>query len=164
MYGVTSIARRGSLSIGYRFIRLWHPRTHGRLATAKRIPFRCHTDPVFCMGEGDNQTQMIETLLIVGIVGIVAAPLLLYRKTDNTKWLEFRDAAEECLTRYKGDDKKTVEMLVKRFGELCMQIAACTSYWDSKRGMLLAKEATRITMELQRRGFMEKSRKVSDEN
>ena len=110
------------------------------------------------------QTQMIETLLIVVIVGIVAAPLLLYRKTDNTKWLEFRDAAEECLTRYKGDDKKTVEMLVKRFGDLCMQIAACTSYWDSKRGMLLAKEATRITMELQRRGFMEKSRKVSDEN
>ena len=116
------------------------------------------------MGEGDNQTQMIETLLIVVIVGIVAAPLLLYRKTDNTQWLEFRDAAEECLTRYKGDDKKTVEMLVKRFGELCMQIAACTSYWDSKRGMLLAKEATRITMELQRRGFMEKSREVSHEN
>ena len=50
------------------------------------------------MGVGDNQTQMIETLLIVVIVGIVAAPLLLYRKTDNTQWLAFRDAAEECLS------------------------------------------------------------------
>ena len=85
-------------------------------------------------------------------------------EATNTKWLEFRDAAEECLTRYKGDDKKTVEMLVRLFGDLCVQIAAYTSYWDSKRGMLLAKEATRITMELQRRGFMEKSREVSDAN
>ena len=102
---------------------------------------------------------MIDIVIIIGIVLIALAPLLLYRKTDNTKWLQFKAVAEERLTRYEDDDKKIVKMLVKRFGELCIQIAACTSVWDSKRGLILANEATRITMQLKRRGFMKKTRK-----
>ena len=111
------------------------------------------------MGEGNDQTQMIETIFIIGIALIALAPLLLYRKTDNTKWLEFKAVAEERLTRYEDDDKKIVKMLVKQFGELCIQIAACTSLWDSKRGQILANEATWITMQLKKRGFMKKTRK-----
>ena len=101
---------------------------------------------------------MTETFFIVAVALVALAPLLLYRKTDNTEWLRFKAIAEERLTRYEGDDKETVEMLVRWFGDLCVQIAACTSYWDSKWGNLLAKEATHITMELSRRGFMEKTR------
>ena len=102
---------------------------------------------------------MIDIVIIIGIALVALAPLLLYRKTDNTKWLQFKAVAEERLTRYEDDDKKIVEMLVKWFGELCIQIAACTSVWDSKRGLILANEATRITMQLKKRGFMKKTRK-----
>ena len=102
---------------------------------------------------------MIDIVIIIGIALVALAPLLLYRKTDNTKWLKLKAVAEEQLTRYEDDDKKIVEMFVKRFGELCIQIAACTSYWDSKRGQILANEATRITMQLKKRGFMKKTRK-----
>ena len=102
---------------------------------------------------------MIETIFIIGIALVALAPLLLYRKTDNTQWLQLKAVAEERLTRYEDDDKEIIEMLVKRFGELCIQIAACTSLWDSKRGQILANEATWITMQLKKRGFMEKTRK-----
>ena len=102
---------------------------------------------------------MIDLIVIIGIVLIATAPLLLFRKTDNTRWLKLKQVAEERLTRYEGDDKKIVEMLVNRFGELCIEIAACTSHWDSKHGQILANEATRITMQLKRRGFMKKTRK-----
>ena len=101
---------------------------------------------------------MIETLIGVGFFLIALAPLLLYRKTDNTKWLECKILAEEHLARYEGQDKESVAELVRLFGELCVQIAACTSVWDSKRGSLLAREATQITIELKNRGFMEKTR------
>ena len=101
----------------------------------------------------------MDLIVIISIVLIAAAPLLLFRKTDNTKWLKLKQVAEERLTRYEGEDKKIVEMLVNRFGELCLEIAAGTSYWDSKHGQILANEATRITMQLKRRGFMKKTRK-----
>ena len=98
-----------------------------------------------------------EQIIIIAIALVALAPLLLYRKTDNTKWLQLKAVAEERLTRYEDDDKEIVEMLVKQFGELCIQIAACTSLWDSKRGQILANEATWITMQLKKRGFMKKT-------
>ena len=101
---------------------------------------------------------MIDLIVIIGIALVALAPLLLYRKTDNTRWLQLKAVAEERLTRYKDDDKEIVEMLVKRFGELCIQIAACTSYWDSKHGQILANEATWITMQLKKRDFMKKTK------
>ena len=45
---------------------------------------------------------MIDLIVIIGIVLIATAPLLLFRKTDNTRWLKLKQVAEERLTRYEG--------------------------------------------------------------
>ena len=46
---------------------------------------------------------MIDVLIFVGIVLIAVIPPLLSRKTDNRNWLELKENAEECLSRYSGD-------------------------------------------------------------
>ena len=105
---------------------------------------------------------MIDLIVIIGIALVALAPLLLYRKTDNTKWKpQFKAVAEKRLTRYEDDNKEIVERLVRRFGALCVQIAACNSYWDSKRGNLLASQATQITMALKKRRFKDSNQFLS---
>ena len=107
---------------------------------------------------------MIDAIIIVVLLLIVISPLLLYRKTDNRNWLELKENAEECLSRYSGDgdDYVRVEGLVTEFRFMCEEIAKCNSLWDAKRGQFYANHATEITRDLAKLGFFEKTQEVTE--
>lgn len=105
---------------------------------------------------------MIDVLIFVGIVLIAVIPPLLSRKTDNRNWLELKENAEECLSRYSGDNYIRVEWLVTEFRFMCEEIAKCTYLWDAKRGQFYANHATEITRDLAKLGFFEKTQEVTE--
>ena len=58
-------------------------------------------------------------------------------KKPKTTWLDLKRESEKRLKNYEGQNHNSVKMLVKRFGELCIEIEGC-GFFDSKRGSFLS--------------------------
>ena len=102
---------------------------------------------------------MIEVIIIVLLLFLLISPMEFYHKPDNKNWLALKRDTEERLSRYDGDNKDQVEMLVEEFGLCCEDIAVCRTLWSAKKKVINSKRATEISAQLVRLGLFEKTQK-----
>ena len=105
---------------------------------------------------------MLEVIIFVGVLLIILVVRLLDGRTDNTEWLEVKEAAQRRMLSYRGEHAHRIMPLVVEFAFCCDEIAACRYIFDAKRGLMYANRATDITMQLSKLGFFEKTQEEED--